>query len=695
MKAEPRRKSSRNTRTLPPSPSLAPRWKGWRNVREALATAVQYQKAGCLKEAEAIYRQILEIHGDNAEALYVLGRIAFGSGRSDIAVEFISKAISLNDTNAAFHNDLGVAFTAWGNLDKAIASYRRAITIEPGNADAHSNLGYALREKGKLEEAIAYCQQAITIKPDYDKAHINLGNALADQGKLDAAVEHYEQALRLNPDCPETYYNLGNALVNRGQLDAAIQQYREALRLKTDYADAHNSLGHALKSQGRLDEALEEYRQALKINPYLARAHSNLLLSLQYMPGINRAQMFAEHQRWAEQHAAPLVAVTYRHGKYLAPERRLKVGYVSPDFCAHSVAFFIEPVIVSHDRAKFEVICYADVPRPDTVTEALQHAADGWRNIARMTDEQVAGLVRSDGIDILVDLAGHTARNRMCLFARKPAPLQVTYLGYPDTSGLPTMDYRITDFWADPQGQMDHLYVEELVRLPKSFLCYHPRGDSPEASTLPALGNGHVTFGSFNNRCKVNHEVVEAWSSILEKIPDSILILKARALADEETRQILRKMFVKHGVAPNRIELFSPLPFVQHLQLYNRIDIGLDTFPYNGTTTTCEALWMGVPVIVLAGKHHASRVGVSLLWNVGIPDLIAKSTEDYVEKATQLAHDLEQVRDLRANLRCMMLKSSLMDAKGMTRSLEDAYRWMWRRWCSQACDRNPEKKGVR
>jgi len=295
----------------------------------------------------------------------------------------------------------------------------------------------------------------------------------------------------------------------------------------------------------------------------------------------------------------------------------------------------------------------------------------------------VEDLIRNDQIDILVDLAGHTANNHMLLFAKKPAPVQVTYLGYPNTTGLPTMDYRITDEWADPIGQTEHLHTEELTRLPKSFLCYKPPENAPEVLSLPALSKGNVTFGSFNNRSKVTPETVKIWSAILKAVLNSRLILKSKALNDKETCQVLREMFFENGVSPEQIELVGYLPFEQHLRLYNRIDIGLDTFPYNGTTTTCEAMWMGVPVIALAGESHASRVGVSLLSNVGLSELIAESTEDYIKKAVTLADNLDKLQDLRANLRPLMARSPLMDATGFTRSLEAAYRKMWKRWCDQ------------
>ena len=371
------------------------------------------------------------------------------------------------------------------------------------------------------------------------------------------------------------------------------------------------------------------------------------------------------------------------HSNEKLPERRLRVGYVSPNFHQHSVAYFIEAVIASHDRSAYEIICYSDVARPDSVTDRIKSLTGSWRDILGMSHEQAAGLIRSDQIDILVDLAGHTAGNRMLLFARKPAPVQVTYLGYPSTTGLTTMDYRITDRFADPPGQTDHLHTEELVHLPQGFLCYKPPGQTPDVADLPFIASGGITFGSFNHLAKITPEVVRLWSNILNSLPDAQIILKAKPLFDMGTQQLLREMFVQNGVSPARLTLTGHAQSMsEHLELYHRIDIGLDTFPYNGTTTTCEAMWMGVPVVTLAGETHASRVGASILSNVGLPELIAGSPEEYLKKGVQLANDLERLQGMRANLRPMMERSPLMDANGFTRSLEAAYRQMWHRWCA-------------
>ena len=640
------------------------------------------QSLNKLDNAIQCYQKALNLEPDFTEAHINLGITLQTQGKLDEAIKHYQKALHLKPGIAKIHFNMGVALYDHGKFDAAIESYKKAIQLEPGIAEGYNNLGLVLRDQGKLDEAIEYYRKAIHIKPDYAEAHGNLGTALRDQGRLGKAEECYRQAIHLKPDCAEIHGNLGTILRDQGRLGEAIECYQKALHLNPNYSEGHNNLGGTLRDQGKIDKAIECFQKELQLRPDLSFVHSNLLLTLHYNDTIDPIQLFSCHQQWAEQHATPVSKKTQSHNDK-SPNRRLRIGYVSPDFRKHSVAYFIEPILSSHNPDTFEIICYSNVISPDFVTHRLKSLASCWRNIVGMNEEQVADLIHNDQIDILVDLAGHTSQNRMLLFAKKPAPVQVAYLGYPNTTGLPTMDYRITDNWADPAGQTDHLHTEELTRLPKSFLCYQPPEETPEVSNSPAQSTGYVTFGSFNDRAKVTPEAVRIWSTILKSVSNSRLILKSKALNDEGTRQTLWEMFSKNGVVPERIELAGYLPFEQHLQLYNRIDIGLDTFPYNGTTTTCEAMWMGVPVITLAGDFHASRVGVSLLSNVGMPELISESVEDYIEKAAKLTNDLDRLQDLRIKLRPLMTRSALMDAKGFTRSLEAAYRQMWHRWCDQ------------
>lgn len=612
-----------------------------------LALGLEHHQAGRLAEAEAVYRGVLARDPDNADALNLLGVVSCQLGRRVDAAGYAARAVGLRPNAPVFHN----------------------------------NLGLILQVLGRQVEAIRCFEKALELDPDYPEACNNLGNALQNEREIDRAIACYRQALRLKPHYAQAHNNLGNTLHIAGRLAEAEACYREAARLNPAYAEAWNNLGAVLQAQARIPEAVPCYRRALELQPDYHRAHSNLLFCLHYDPAQTPDSIFQEHCRWARQHAAGLAGSM--PPVIRAAGRPLRIGYMSPDFREHSVAFFFEPVLRAHNRRRFEIYCYADFLRPDKVTERLMRLADHWRHIYGRTDADVAQLVRDDRIDVLVDLAGHTAGDRLLVFARKPAPIQATWIGYPDTTGLATVDYRITDAWADPAGQTERFHTEELVRLPNGFLCYQPPPDSPRVSEPPALKTGQVTFGSFNNLGKVNPQALAVWSKILARTPGSRLLLKARALEDPETCARTWRALAESGIPAERAQLCGPVDTVRsHLASYERIDVALDTFPYNGTTTTCEALWMGVPVVVLAGQAHVSRVGVSLLANLGLPQLIADSPARYVEIAVELAGDLDRLRRLRRELRATMTRAPLTDAAGFTRTLEDACTRMWDRWCA-------------
>ncbi len=410
-------------------------------------------------------------------------------------------------------------------------------------------------------------------------------------------------------------------------------------------------------------------------------AHQNLLLVLNYSEDHTAQQVYEEHLRFARLHEEPLRSTIEPHGNDRAPGRRLRVGYVSPDFRAHSVAFFIEPVLEHHDRDRFEVFCYYNNTLADAVTERLRRHADGWRIIAGKSDAEVARQIRADRIDILVDLAGHTAMSRALVLARKPAPVQVTWLGYPNTTGLSAVDYRITDEFADPPGTSEHLHAERLVRLPGSFSCYRPPDDAPDVAGLPAGMTGCITFGSFNAPAKISARSIGLFAEVLRAVPGSRLMLKNNALHEAATRETMIQAFLRVGVAPDRLMLLGRDPsHGHHLAHYNDVDIALDTVPYNGATTTCDALWMGVPVVTLAGTTHVGRVGVSLMSNLGLTDLIAHTPLEYSAIAARLAEDLQALAALRAGLRPRMSTSVLTDARRFTGHLEQAYRKMWEKY---------------
>jgi predicted O-linked N-acetylglucosamine transferase (SPINDLY family) len=606
-------------------------------------------KAGRLQEAMAVYKEICSADKRDADAWYLLG---------------------------AINGQLG-------NPSEAEACFRHAVALRPGNAQAHYNLAIALRDQARLHEAAESFNQAIHLKPDFLEAYSSLGFVMIGLGNGKKAAMAFRNVLRIRPDAAEAHINLANALYIAGTLEEAVASLRKAIAITPGNSSLHDTLGVVLCCQGKIDESIECHTHALRLKPDNAEARSNLLLILHYKPDIEPATLFTEHRRWAEIHCRP-DSLQPLHANTPDPDRRLRVGYVSPDFRNHSVAFFIEPVLAHHDRAAFEITCYSTGERQDSTTKRLQTLASRWRQITGATDGQLYDLIKTDGIDVLVDLSGHTTGNRLQVFALKPAPIQITYLGYPDTTGLPTMDYRLTDAWADPPGESDKLNTENLVRLPGGFLCYQPPADAPPVTPPPCQEKGYITFGSFSNLSKTNPGVIALWARLLLTVPDARLILKYHWLSDDTTRERYYSQFAEHGVMRERVELLKMAPTTaEHLGLYSRMDVALDTFPYNGTTTTCEALWMGVPVVTLTGNRHSGRVGTSLLSQVGLSDCIAGTADDYIACAVRLASDKKKLIELRGTLRHKMAASSLCDGRRFTRNLEEAYRTMWRAWCNR------------
>ncbi len=601
----------------------------------------------------------------------------YQSGNLLKAEEYLRKAIAFQSDNAELYNNLGLVLQGIGKIDEAVEYFQKAISLEPNLSDAYYNLGNIFREKGNIDKAIDCYQKAIQHDNENYDAYVNLGIALKERGDLDEAIISYQKALNLNPENADAYINLSIALKEKGQLQEAINSCKRALNLDPENAYAFVNMGNALLYQGKHKEAEKYFRDALLKSPNFYLAYSNLLCSLNYNPEYTCENIFIEHRRFSEKFEKTEPNKFFKR-KYRNRPSRLKIGYVSPDFRQHSVFYFIAPILSAHRHDKFEIFCYSNVLSEDNKTSYIKKFVDKWRNVVGMPDELVAQSVRRDGIDILIDLAGHTAGNRLLLFVHKPAPLQISWIGYPATTGLSAMDYKIVDSNTDPLGETEHYYSEKLFRMKDCFLCYMPDIDAPHLSPLPVLKQKHITFGSFNNFAKMNKDVVRVWSRILKAVENSKIILKSFSFVDENTRRNAIKMFADEGVEERVVELLPPVPSIkEHLELYGRIDIALDTFPYNGTTTTCEALWMGVPVITLAGKCHAGRVGVSLLTNVGLREFIAESGEEYVKIAVRLAEDIQRLKDLRLSLRDMMKQSPLMDAKGFTLSLERCFEEIW------------------
>jgi predicted O-linked N-acetylglucosamine transferase (SPINDLY family) len=627
-------------------------------------------------EALAELDRAIGLKGELADAHFNRGNVLVACGRGAEAEAAYLRSIQLQPRNADAWVNLGNLYKANRQLDRAIAAYRRAAAAQPAFAPAHYNLGNALRAAGRPSEAVAAYDEALRLRPDYADAANNRGNALNEQARHGEAVESYQLALRLRPEYAEAIFNMANALHDAGKPDEAATQYRRAIALKEDYPGAWVNLGNVLKDQGRLDEALAAFAHARALEPGGPAEH-NYLYTLQYHAAATSEQILAEHRQWYERVSRRIPALN-RWDNDADPDRILRVGYVAPDFRDHCQSFFTVPLLSSHARDRVRVYCYSDVAKPDAITRRLQGYADVWHDVSEMTDEELTRLVQFDRIDILVDLTLHMAKNRLLAFARRPAPVQITWLGYPGTTGLSAIDYRLTDPYLDPPGQHDDWYTETSIRLPHSFWCYDPLTDRPAVNDLPALSTGHVTFGCLNNFCKVNDGVLQLWARVLGAVPGSRLLV----LADPGSHcQRVHGRFAQLGIAAERVEFIAKCRRAEYLKLYHRIDIGLDTVPYNGHTTSLDSLWMGVPVVTLVGQTVVGRAGLSQLSNVGLPELVAYSHEEYVEVATGLASDLGRLADLRRGLRARMQRSPLMDAPAFARGIEAAYRTVWRRWC--------------
>ncbi|HYD70467.1 tetratricopeptide repeat protein [Azospirillum sp.] len=663
-----------DTAPLPPAPRAV-------TLDEAVRLAFDRYQGGDFAGAAAIGTDILRARPAHAAILHLLGVITFHQGDKGQARSFLAQTIAAAPDWAEPWTNLGCVLQSQDRTQDAIAAFRHAAALHPGSPGPHEALGNALAAAGRLDEAVQAYHCALALAPASAKVLCAFGNVRLLQCWYGAAIDAYTQALAAAPDLPEIWSNLGHALKDVGRIGEATAAFQTAIALRPDHAQAWSNLGSALKDQARHAEAVQAFSRATTLDPGFATARSNLIFLLNYLPEASEAAIGAAHAAWGRRHAAaPSAPPVFANPR--RPERRLKVGYVSPDFRTHSVAYFFEPLAIHHDRAAVEVYGYAEVATPSPTTLRLKERADHWRFTVGLSHAAMAELIRADGIDILVDLAGHTGGNRLGVFALKPAPVQVTWLGYPNTTGLAAMDWRITDSLADPDGA-EAFHTERLARLPGGFLCYSPQPDAPEVAPAPCLTHGHVTFGSFNNLAKLTEPTVAAWAAILHRVPGARLLLKSKQLADPDTGRRFLARFARHAIPPERITLAVwTLQPAHHLMLYAGMDIALDTFPYNGTTTTCEALWMGVPVVSLRGDRHAARVGADLLTRVGLSELTASDVADYVARAAALAGDPERLAAARADLRERMRASPLCDGRRFAAEMEAAYRRMWREWCS-------------
>ncbi|HWE01934.1 MAG TPA: tetratricopeptide repeat protein [Tepidisphaeraceae bacterium] len=608
-----------------------------------------HHQAGRLADAERIYRQILLEQPDHAVAMHLLGVLAHQMGRDENAIELI----------------------------------RRAIAIDPSMADAYSNLGSILQRQGRFDEAVAACSRAAALQPDLSDAHLNLGVALRDQGTSTRAEFHFRRAIDLNPADAAAHDHLGTVLRSLGRLGQAVAAYSRAVELNPDFCDALINLGGALMDQGSLDEALACFDRAVALRPGDPDLASRRIFLLNFHPRFDSAAILREQIAWDRRFGGPLRKSIGVHANDRDPDRRLRIGYVSPNFRDHVTGRNMLPLIREHSRESYAVYCYSDDARSDVVTAEFRKHAFGWRNIAGVGDDAFADMVRADGIDVLVDLSMHMTPTRLAGFARKPAPVQFTFAAYPGGVGLSAIDCRLTDPYLDPPGASDANYVERSIRLSSSFWCYDPASMSlgmdsdPDPGPLPAPQAGYATFGCLNNYCKINPQTLLLWARVLREVQDSRLLLLSQP---GDHRRRAADVFNGAGVDPGRLEFLSWRSRSEYCKCYHRIDIALDTLPYNGHTTSLDAFWMGAPVVTLVGQTVVGRAGLSQLSNLGLTEMVARTPAEFVSIATDLARDLPRLAALRASLRGRMLRSPLTDAKRFAGDIERAYRSAWKRW---------------
>jgi predicted O-linked N-acetylglucosamine transferase (SPINDLY family) len=682
-------------------------WRSHCSLGQALASQGKHQ------EAMVAFRRAFELNPSCVEALVGLGGASRTLGLIQEAVAAFEKIVTLRPDHADAHNDLGVALQDAGRLTEAIAAFHRALALQEDYPVAHSNLGTALLLDRQTQQALdelrgtvtrwpefadawynlgnaafaanrfadseAAYRKALQLAPGHIAAYNNLGNALQAMGRNEEALETYLRALKLAPDFVDTYNNASAAARTLGRMDEAVAFLKEALAKRPDFHITHCNLGNVLKDIGLMDEAVQSFRKALAINPSDTVTHSNLAYSVNFLPGFEAKMILEENLQWHRAHV-PADWGRAAHSNDPDPGRRLRLGYVSPDFREHCQSLFTIPLLSHQDRSRFEIFAYAGVPRPDAITRRIAEHVDVWRDTAGLSDESVAALVRADRIDILVDLTMHMSNGRPLLFARKPAPVQVAWLAYPGTTGLAAMDYRLTDPYLDPPGEHDDWYTETSIRLPDTFWCYDPLTVEPLPGPLPALEKGYVTFGSLNNFCKVTVSTLKVWAQVLSGVPQARLLLLAQPGGH---RQRVLGCLAQEGITQDRIEFAAFRPRAEYLALHQQVDLGLDTLPYNGHTTSLDAFWMGVPVVTRLGDTVVGRAGWSQLCNLGLRELAATHDEAFVRIAVDLAGDLPRLARLRAELRPRMASSPLMDGNRFARNLEVALRQMWQRWCEQ------------
>jgi predicted O-linked N-acetylglucosamine transferase (SPINDLY family) len=628
------------------------------------------------RESEPVLRSVLSEIPDHALALLNLGNSLHSQGRSQDAVSLYRRSLELHPSYLDARVNLAVALKALGKHDQATAELQSTLGSEPRHPQALFEQGRMLADQRRYQEAEQVFRRLIGIDPSHHQAMYCLGIVLSDQGHWPQATEVYAEVVRMRPDLPEAYQAMAVTLRYCNRITESLVALEKALQLKPDFTLALQSYGSVLAEAGRIEEGIEVWRRSLQINPKQPDLRSNIVYTLSMVDGVTRADLWREHRAWAEHHAkqasegiepakAPISTAVDR--------KKIRIGYISPDLRLHSVCYFLIPLLESHDKERFEIFCYSDVSNPDQTTSEIRRLSDQWRDVRGKPTAQVHRLIQEDQIDILIDLAGHTMGNRMELFGLRVAPMQASWLGYPETTGLPTVDFKIADRIVYPESENGKYSSERILRLPNGYHCYLAPPGCPDISDLPVRDNGYITFGSFSSLAKLTPATVALWSEVLKQVPDSKLLLKARQLADPTIRDRYCSMFAACGVPRSRLRLeLAIAETTEHLGFYKEVDLALDTYPYNGTTTLCEGLWMGVPPVSLCGPVPASRVGSSLLHSLGLGDWVAQTPEEFVAIAKGKVQDVDGLATLRMGLRERFSQSTLGSAERFALEFESA-----------------------
>nr|CRH07064.1 putative GT41 : related to UDP-GlcNAc : protein O-b-N-acetylglucosaminyltransferase [Candidatus Magnetococcus massalia] len=686
-------------------------------LEEAFRQAIQLQQQGALDQAEQIYQQILNAAPNHPIVLYYLASVSAQRGDKQQLEKRLYDTLAVVPEHADAHRSLGTLYTEQGDYARGETHFLRSIKQDPQQAATHSNLGLNLKAQGRLQEAAEQLKRALELDDQTAPLWSVYGSILKAQGELERALQAFKHSIKLDAGQPDTYHNMGLLLHSMGKAVDAEEAFRQALTLKPDLVAAlnglggllresgrkaealqtlekavelapddlssHNNMANALVDQGRVVEAIPHFRRALELEPGNLAIHSNMIMCLHYNPHMDGKRLFAELRSWHEQHGHPGDGDPLRFTNESDPDRRLRVGYITADMKQHPLGFFTLPILMSHDSAQVERYLYSGLTKEDWLTEQARAHVDHWRNCATLSDALLEQQILADGIDVLVDLSGHTRGNRLMLMAKRVAPVQILGGGSFCSNGIDSMDGAVVDPYQVPPEQAEG-FSEPLIQMPGgNYAIYMPPDYLPEVAPTPMAKNGHITFGCFNNLAKLNEPVVVLWSELLQQIPDSRLLIRTYALNDASTRERYIKLFAHHGVATERLMLHGGLPHKELLDAYGEMDIALDPFPYSGGLTTIEALWMGVPVIALAGDRMAGRHSVAHLNAAQLGDWVVQSPEAYIALAKAWAAKPQELASLRQAVRPRMQHGPTADWQGYTRHMEGEMRRLWQRWCTK------------